>query len=287
MLTEKYYPYSDPNPFQSDITEIALKNDFFSVDYEFKEAEYDWSEQNDGNNASYGGHQSWFGRYGYTGNSKIFCNNYVTGYEVSSSGCGLIAVADMFLYLTLSDTKYNPIPSIEFGESYDNIDFDTYITYVDALSDHFYIYGWPIYGIPAEHIPGELENGIWFISDMYKMGLYAEWENSTDQLQCLDKIKEMINNDIPAILSYCNNNELQLYKFIDHQYDINNSTTIGGHYMPATGVIEYSDDAAELIGRKCMIRIATYGKEYYVDFDEYSNELSFFDTNIMYVKKVN
>lgn len=31
MSAEKYYPYADPNPWKSDVTEIALKNDFFQL----------------------------------------------------------------------------------------------------------------------------------------------------------------------------------------------------------------------------------------------------------------
>ena len=33
-----------------------------------------------------------------------------------------------------------------------------------------------------------------------------------------------------------------------------------------------------------MIRTATYGKEYYVDFDDYKKVLSSMDSNIMYIK---
>ena len=53
--------------------------------------------------------------------------------------------------------------------------------------------------------------------------------------------------------------------------------------MVATGIIEYSDKASKLIGHKCMIRIATYGKEYYMDFKDYNP--SHLATNIMYVQK--
>lgn len=55
--------------------------------------------------------------------------------------------------------------------------------------------------------------------------------------------------------------------------------------MVATGIIEYSDDAKLLVGREKMIRIATYGKEYYVDFDDYADRLSSIDTNIMIIEK--
>lgn len=83
----------------------------------------------------------------------------------------------------------------------------------------------------------------------------------------------MINNDIPVVFSYSvlsDEAELQLYRLNNHVYIDDEVPKVESHYMVATGVIEYSDDVKELIGSKCMLRIAAYGKEYYMDFDEYS-----------------
>lgn len=80
-------------------------------------------------------------------------------------------------------------------------------------------------------------------------------------------------------------NELQLYRLKEHQYTIDGGQTVSGHYMVITGVAKFSDDVERLVGRGCMLRIATYGKEYYVDYDEYAEQLSSIDTNIMYIKK--
>lgn len=55
--------------------------------------------------------------------------------------------------------------------------------------------------------------------------------------------------------------------------------------MVATGFVEYSDDVKHLVRGNKMIRIATYRKEYYVDFDDYADRLSSIDTNIMIIKK--
>lgn len=249
-----------------------------------------WS--NGGKTSSYGGYQGWFGSYGYTGDEKIFCNQTSTGYKVSNYGCGLIALADMFLYLAIGDASYNPTYTstntlIDLGSNYNHIDFDTYVLYVTLLSNYFLIYGKPVGGIPAVGLLGNLESGVNTISKVNDMGITATWESSTDSEKTLEKIKEMINNDIPAVFSYSVTfaNELQLYRFVDHQFTINDGTSVSGHYMVATGVIEYSDDVKNIIGRKRILRVATYGKEYYVDYDEYAEQLSSIDTNIMYIKK--
>ena len=54
--------------------------------------------------------------------------------------------------------------------------------------------------------------------------------------------------------------------------------------MDATAIIEFSSDAAELLKHKILIKTASWGEEYYVDFDEFADRLDF-DTNILYVRK--
>lgn len=59
---------------------------------------------------------------------------------------------------------------------------------------------------------------------------------------------------------------------------------IGSHYMNITGVLEFSDDVCDLVGFKTMLEVATYGKKYYINYDEYKNYIDLV-TNIMYIKK--
>jgi hypothetical protein len=129
------------------------------------------------------------------------------------------------------------------------------------------------------------------------MNLDVKWGKSSNSKKCLKNMKNMIKDDIPVIFS-CSVREsksLQLYCFKEHIYTKNDyikddgsyelAPTVNSHYMVATGIVEYSDDVKQLIGRDTMIRLATYGKEYYVDFDDYADCLSSIDTNIMIIKK--
>lgn len=316
------YPYTDPNPLRSDVSEIALKNDFFSVNYEYKKesgAEDNWLSYNKNNYNSYGGYQGWFGKFGYTKYDKVFCRATATGGDISNDGCGIIALADMFMYLALEDDKYNPTSlfnwsntKVNLGNSYEDINFDNYVEYVKVLSDDFFIYlhGVPAVGIPTEFIrdpsyPTSLTNSIEKISDRNHMGLTCKWQTSILPKNAKESIQEMLTNDMPAVFSFCyipyleevqarviydfNNNELtnpnygkylNLYEFSDYKYTIFPDYPVKTHYMVGTGFIEYSNDVAHLIGHKSMIRIATYGKEFYVDFEEYSKRLTI-ATNIM------
>ena len=75
---------------------------------------------------------------------------------------------------------------------------------------------------------------------------------------------------------------LNLYSLEKNKFIV--STTIASHYMNITGVLEFSDDVADLIGFKTMLEVATYGKKYYINYDEYKRHIDLV-TNIMYIKK--
>ena len=300
-MPDDWYAFSDPNPLKSDINETVLEHDFFSVDYEFKEgAQEDWSLANNNNHASYGGYQGWFGTYGIYENQKIFGSGFpfghITGHEVRSEGCGLIAVADMFYYLLLQRNIIDG--SVNQNNRYSHLSFDQYTDYVKNLSQGVAFF--PIIGgTVSAYISGNLSQSIDKIQKAFELNLDSNWCISTDKNTCLKRIKGMLNNDIPVIYSCCvsDDNELQLYCFhndydivyntIEYKdQDVNNKEVypVKNHYMVATGVIEFSPDVEKIIGRKTMIKTATYGKMYYVDFDEYSENLSVI-TNIFNIER--
>ncbi len=300
-MPDDWYAFSDPNPLKSDINETVLEHDFFSVDYEFKEgAQEDWSLKNNNNHASFGGYQGWFGTYGIYENQKIFGSafpfGHITGHDVRNEGCGLIAVADMFYYLLLQQNIING--SVDQNNRYSHLSFDQYTDYVKKIS------GGVVFlpmngGTVSEYIPGSLSLSIDEIQkasglDFDKKWYEKYWCISTDKKTCLKRIKGMLNNDIPVIYSCCvsEDNALQLYCFHNNyskvfnnmEYPGKTASKIDNHYMVATGVIEYSADVEKIIGRKTMIKTATYGKMYYVDFDEYSKKLSVV-TNIFNIER--
>ncbi|MCD7840619.1 MAG: hypothetical protein LUG46_08355 [Erysipelotrichaceae bacterium] len=101
----------------------------------------------------------------------------------------------------------------------------------------------------------------------------------------------MLENDIPAVISnYSMNKQLPLYLFQDCNY-VNNKYgsntkpwTVKSHYMVGTCLIQYSDDVSRMLGHKTMLGISTYGREFYIDYEQYSDGLGF-TTNIFNVVK--
>lgn len=288
------YGFSDPNPLTSDVTKTELEHDFFSVDYEYNEGvEKDWRNNNSGKAESYGGYQGWFGRYGYTQNEKMFCNATVTGLDIHNNGCGIIALGDMLMYMAIGDPTYNPtmnwsIPSmLDLGSSYEHIDFDLYVLYIYMVSNYF-TYLPVIDGVAGDGLLlSNLENGLYLMSINNSMNLKTiEWQYSSNSDKTLKLMKEMLNNEIPVIFS-CNatfkKNKLPLYRLNEDKEYVEDQK-VGSHFMDATAIIDFSSDVAELVGHSRMIKTATYGKEYYVDFNEFADRLSW-DTNILYVEK--
>lgn len=110
----------------------------------------------------------------------------------------------------------------------------------------------------------------------------------------------MIKNDIPVIMSFDNTQqkitnyifdtalpkELVLYN-TNNYTSYSDETTIKSHYMTITGVIEYSQDIVlkntNEIPSEIMLQVSSWGKKYYVSYDEYKNSLGVF-SNILVIR---
>ncbi|MDE6529589.1 MAG: hypothetical protein K2K96_02315, partial [Lachnospiraceae bacterium] len=295
-----YYPYADPNPLVSDVRITSLANDYISIDYECLGNAQDWSVSgNGGNAASYGGSQEWFDLYGTTGNDRIFCLNTIKGSDVQERGCGLIAAADTLLYMMIGEidedttVKFtSSIITVDIKDSYQNIDFETYIDYVTGVSDYFWVSS---YGIPAilsnsTFLDGSLSDGIIAVGSVLGQSYETEWPYwSTDADANLELIRGRLLKDIPVIFSYKDGfkkpedaEEITIYELEEMVYT--EFDTINGHYMTITGIIEYSEDVKDLVGHKTMLRISSWGLELYVDYDWYAEHLGIL-TNWLYIEK--
>lgn len=274
-----------PNPLKSDVKTYSLKKDLFSVWYEYKGSQEKWSGDYD-SNMSYGGYQGWFGKFGTLGEEKIFCNKTATGYKVANLGCGLIGITDVWMYLGLRNVQFNPVKS-SIANIYSNsnfVNFDAYTNFTSSISDYFHIYSKPINGIPAIGGYYSLQNGCRIISSRGNMGLKFTWQKGSNKTKCLNNIKSMLNNDLPVLFSYDNDKKLTLFKFENNEFSYTYKRTVESHYMVATEVIEYSKDVKKIMGYNTLLKVATYGKTFYVDYDLYSKELGVF-TNIMKIER--
>ena len=59
---------------------------------------------------------------------------------------------------------------------------------------------------------------------------------------------------------------------------------INGHYMTITEVIEYSEDVEYLVDHRTMLRVSSWGIEYYIDYEQYAEHFGI-STNMLYIGK--
>ena len=216
-------------------------------------------------NQSFGGNQGWF---------------YIDKFgNLSRQGCGVIAAVDTFLYLSgrycNSFEKYSYevvafcrnrrlaklfMKEISFRK-YDNISF--------AI------------GIIPIQISGFLNKQMKFTGRK----MHFKWNGIHGHRDLYFKMKSMISRNIPVIWSlYSHGKQIKLYvknpadRFVYSGMDVNN------HYVTATAV--YEDCSKE---HSKMIEISSWGKKYYIDFDEYleyvgNSLINKYCSNILYIK---
>ena len=286
----------DPNPNLKDITITNLSHE------EYLKISHD-------NNQYYGSNQSWL--------NKIDPNTLIK-YNLSSTfACGLVATGDLIAYLNIYDNvnmrdyalkngfneliNSNDIKDLYscfgYNEARDTIDSIKYMNYIAKLSSQVEI---------KEDFDGVIPFGSSTsikscLNDIFKYdsnyNYSVNWRNNNSLDTLKNRIKNMINNNIPTIISYengfiPNTPSLNLYTKNDLIYTPENDTM--SHYMVITGIIEYSADASKLSKHSIMIRVSSWGKEYYIDLEEYcnlvnsghiGNIISNFSSNILEIRR--
>ena len=293
-MVEGYYHFADPNPLFSDIRITTLEQDYISIDYRGSETA--------GINPSYGGDQNWFDTYnnGEFANQQIFFNDSRTGTELRKYGCGLIAAADVLLYMKLCQEEGafelsigDSGETISFDGGFDGIDCETYFAYVDAMSDYFHLYrSEDISGVIGEILPGNLRAGIENASEDMGFNIDATWAAGMwyDSEENFERIRNYIENNQPVIFAFCNTSydfdniggedTLNIWGCELTDVSISKPNGVQGHYMTITEIIEYSENVTELMGHARLFKISSWGRSYYIDYDEYSRYMSFY-TNYM------
>lgn len=235
-------------------------------------------------NGSYGGNQSWFREI----------EKKSKGETIDQFGCGLVGASDLLLHV-LGDSildgkntsnKTNNIP----GKDKQTISSDTYRNYILGMEKK-YFHILPKLGISGVLLAWGLN--IYFLINRKKIkeatggSLVARW--AVWPTKILDKIKEMLLNDIPIILAigpgFFKKEKLKFYNKIEENGTVKfkHVTQTKDHYVTVTSVEEYLDQKPIT-----MLEISSWGKKYYVNYDEYKKYVkkndNYYFSNILYVK---
>ena len=222
-------------------------------------------------------------------------------------GCGVIAMTDLEIYLAQKNAyRFTyPLYTEEFNEetdapSYDPntgcMDRDEYMSYVEYNS--LYKYGLTaVVQYLTGVYPWNMESGIreFMIrnGDENKYVLWAPYtlQCATDErIAVAEQMELMLSRNIPVVLAYYTNDsdkELSVYRSVDEaknrkaQYV--KPEKVSGHYMTVIGLVKYLN--AEGTSYNYIMKVASWGEIYYINYQDYSKNLSYF-TNILSIGKV-
>lgn len=284
----------DPLPMINNYKEVNLQNIYGGI-------EYLNVESIDGVTAA-GGNQSWWrGLYNYPYTPEKVWDYYKESpeYRMDMDGCGVIAFTDLELYFSSQNpgyfNPYNPIV-IDYGNN-GFISWDEYKRYAEYNRDNIYTLD-----VDPTHFTFGVWNGMaggvmsYLRSNGYPFTT-ARWAPhfvSPDKKELtLDIIKRMISANIPVVFSYHDDStRLKIYKSRNSYTDYNRvlsgsfDSSMGddavlSHYMTIIGYVEYYTQDG--LVPKYLLKVVSWGRIYYIDYDEYSYKLTLF-SNILEIE---
>lgn len=252
----------------------------------------------------YGGSQMWFPDD----------NKRSKDYLIRNYGCGTIATADLFLYLAIKSDSYRSGVTESVLQGTDSAYYKDYMSYVRKVNE-YYTKTRPYIAVLGPRIAYAFNS----YARTYQFKLKARWRLGLSYYDMLESIGEMLSMDIPVILSIGPNTPFlwgkegicfykrEIIEYSDKDTDEESSIipstlysyspakhNINSHYVTVTGLYKMQSSNSKGQGqlsngkRKIMLRISSWGKLYYIDYNEYRNYIDnwggTFTSSIIYIK---
>lgn len=282
---------TDERPLMADSAIVAKLNSKLLTDYLKIKAD---------GNTYYGGDQGWWKDDVTPSNAdhqeRLEKDRY---YRLWKLGCGVIAMSDAELYLTLQNSGYtlrvdSPIVTKFQQTGLDNK--DTYKDYVEKQYDkRYHISNDPV-SLEVGVFPTQMMSGFSdFLTTNGNPSTNVKWaryngESFDKQKQdILNDIEEMLNKDIPVVFAYHTfvGEGIKLYDSLQgakYTSELNEDgirpQTQPSHYMTIVGLYKYNSEKP--MQYNYILQVVSWGKTYYINYDMYANKLSYF-SNILSV----
>ena len=227
---------------------------------------------------SFGGNQEWI---------KEALGTW-KGRAIGGYGCGLIGASDLLIHILGNGiTGHSDSSDNAVGRE----DYISFIRYMEKRYFHIF----PKLGLSGILLAFGLNLYFFFnrrlIRESTGCRYTARWAVWPSKM--LDRIKEMLGNDIPVIISigpgFFRKNKLKFYRKTVNasgEETYKQVTETKDHYVTVTGVIEAKKpDDKDII----LLEISSWGKKYYVNYAEYRQYVrhndNYYFSNILYIKK--
>lgn len=277
----------DANPWKSNmVVEAELDNKYTASSY---------LKIRGGNGTIYdGGDQNWWQDKITTSETEDYLafqdDKY---YRLKKYGCGVIAMSDAELYMTFQNSSYNASYGTIKADSIGACGMPAYRDYVELMYDNKYTIdsSWLDYQtglnplLMASGFSSFLkENGNEHNFVIWAAG--ASLRKSVQKKAVLNKIEEMLENNIPVVFSYYSSDKEEGINMYLDWWDVYNDGAKydqfpHSHYMTITGLMKVLDQ--DTMEYKTVLKVVSWGEVYYIDYDEYADKLSYF-SNILVVK---
>lgn len=272
-------------PLQTGTLTIGLSHpEFLQIPYAGDEAEYVSGA------VYHGGNQSWFYNAD-TGEGDA---------RLENEGCGLIAVADTLLYLSLYHEGCAALtaPSAFAGDA--PLDYQAYNAYVLRLREREDLF--PFSAEFGGALGTSLADGIVQYAQEQGYGIHAKWGGRVRETQdtaylnitsakamlsasftgeeleeTAEKFKrktntilDMLDRDIPVIMAIGPFSEMNLYQYAgqdEHAGQLELVGAVGAHYFVVTGA-QVDFDSMQI-----LMSIETWGNTYVIDYLEFSEKV--------------
>ncbi|MDA3846083.1 MAG: hypothetical protein PF505_05975 [Vallitaleaceae bacterium] len=222
------------------------------------------------NSCSYGGNQGWFHEIVVDVNKE---KAYHKGLRIKKYGCGLISATDVLLYINQNNAEWG-----ETTLKQNQVDMSEYKTLVAEFDRHYFRARRNL-GVLGPFLSLGFKKYI----RNHKLRLKIKWGTFYSSTTIYKKIVLMLKKDVPVIISIgpsrfgdksrgialyvlkpnsesMTSNEGNQDKVIYEAYK-----TIKGHYVVVTGIFLNEHN------KHMMLRISSWGKLYYMDWEEYRN----------------
>lgn len=213
-----------------------------------------------------GGNQDWFKQSSFV--------------YAAAQGCGMVAAIDVCFYINDSST-------VSWADYLGKVkSFIKNHSFARLFLHEFKRKGKTIVavGIVPGQICGELNKNCKINNIPYVF----KWNGIHGHKGLYEKIKWQIMHNVPVIWSIYKpgQEKLALYKYDSNKGDYVRACGVNNHYLTAIGIVETTKSDGRL---RRMIKVSSWGKSYYINFDEYlefegNGLLNQFCSNIVSVK---